>query len=88
MLHHIFVPTFVVDISAEMEDKIAAIRAYQSQFDRQPSSSADTFINRPEFLETIYTRAQFYGQKIGCKYGEPYFLDGSLKINNIIQFFA
>lgn len=88
MLHNVFIPTFIVDISNEMENKMAAIKAYKSQFESDPGVSEGTYINRPEFLDTVYTRAQFYGQKIGCKFGEPYFFNGSLKINNIIHFFT
>lgn len=88
MLHKTFIPTFIVDITEEMKTKMTAIRAYKSQFELSSDSDETTFINRPDFLESITTRDQFYGQKIGCKYGEPYFFDGSLKIDNIMQIFT
>jgi bacillithiol biosynthesis deacetylase BshB1 len=87
MLHRIFEPSFVVDISAEMETKMEAIRAYRSQFQNQ-DRGANTYISRPEFLESIITRARFYGYQINCLYGEPYFFDGTLKIDNVLEFFA
>jgi bacillithiol biosynthesis deacetylase BshB1 len=88
MLHKTFIPSFIIDITEEMETKMTTIRVYKSQFELSSGISETTFINRPDFLETIGTRAQFYGQKIGCKYGEPYFFDGSLKIDNIMQIFT
>jgi bacillithiol biosynthesis deacetylase BshB1 len=88
MLHYIFNPTFIVNISDEMEKKLAAINAYRSQFNLETHKSNQTYINSPEFLETISTRAKFYGQQIGCQYGEPYYYHGAIKIDNIMQFFA
>jgi bacillithiol biosynthesis deacetylase BshB1 len=87
MLHRVFEPSFVVDISSEMETKMAAIRVYRSQFLNQDQVE-NTHISRPEFLESIITRARFYGYQINCLYGEPYFFDGTLKIDNVMDFFA
>ena len=88
MLHHTFIPSFIVDISEEMRDKLAAIESYSSQFLDTSNSQDQTFINRPEFLESIEIRAAYFGQQIGVKYGEGYHHEGPLKINNIIQFFS
>ena len=82
MMHTPFKPTFVLDISDEYEQKEKAIDAYASQFHRETKTNRDSFINRPEFLEMIRTRALYYGYQINCRYGEPYFYNGLLKINN------
>ncbi len=87
MLHRIFTPSFVVDISADMETKMAAIHAYRSQFFKTEQKEI-TYINRPEFLESIITRARFYGQQVNSEYGEPYYFDGALKIDNVMDFFT
>jgi bacillithiol biosynthesis deacetylase BshB1 len=87
MLHKVFNPTFVVDISADMETKMTAIQAYRSQF-INAGQNENTFISRPEFLESIVTRARFYGQQVHTMYGEPYYFDGMLKIDNVIDFFS
>jgi hypothetical protein len=70
-----------------METKMTAIQAYRSQF-FETERKESTYINRPEFLESIITRARFYGQQINCMYGEPYYFDGILKIDNVMDFFA
>ena len=88
MLHHSFIPSFIVDITEEMREKMAAIKSYTSQFLDSSNGQDQTFINRPAFLESIETRAAFFGQQIGVKYGEGYHYEGLLKINNIIQFFS
>lgn len=87
MLHKIFNPTFVVDISTDMETKMAAIRAYQSQF-MNTGQKENTYISRPEFLDSIIMRARFYGLQIHTTYGEPYYFDGMIKIDNVMDFFT
>jgi len=88
MLHYEFDPSFVVDISDEMDEKVQAIKMYESQFSLNRANESMTYINRPEFLESIFNRAAHYGQKIGVKFAEPYYYRGILKIDNIPQFFA
>jgi len=88
MLHQPFTPSFIVDISEEMEFKMAAIRAYVSQFTEFSKGAQSTYINSTNFLDSIQTRAEFFGQQIGAKFGEGYYYRGMLKINNILQFFS
>jgi len=87
MLHNVFKPKFIIDISEEIENKMAAIKSYKSQFYVEEDKES-TYINNPDFIESIYVRSQFYGRQIGCKFGEPYYFDGMLKIDNIMQFFT
>ena len=85
MMHNIFIPSFVVDISTVMDIKTEAIQCYKSQFGQSPNN---TYINRPEFFDSIINRAKFYGYQIKTKYGEPYFYKGVLGINNIFDFLS
>jgi len=58
-------PAFVLDISEFWEQKIAAIRCYESQFiTGRPSEW-------PTFLDQLHSEAAFWGKSIGVKYGEP-----------------
>jgi bacillithiol biosynthesis deacetylase BshB1 len=88
MLHWSFEPTFIVDISKEFERKMEAISAYASQFNKRDVGLKQTYINKPQFLESIETRAKFFGQLINQSYGEPFLYEGKLKIDNLIQFFT
>ena len=77
--------TVVVDISAEFADKIKAIAAYRSQFHNPGSTEAETFISSKAFMESIENRARYFGDQIGVRYGEPFFLKTPIKINNLLE---
>jgi bacillithiol biosynthesis deacetylase BshB1 len=59
-------PSFVLDISSAIEEKMQAIRAYESQF---LTGRAQTF---PTPLDDIRDRARYWGWSIGKAYGEPF----------------
>ena len=65
-------PDFVVDISANWDQKEAAIRAFKSQFFDPSSSEPASYISSPDFLNFIQARAMEMGHKIGVKYGEGF----------------
>jgi LmbE family N-acetylglucosaminyl deacetylase len=88
LLHKFIIPTFAVDISNEMDQKLEAIKAYVSQFSSIAKDGISTHINRPEFLSSIITRSEFLGQQIGVKYAEGFYYPGLMKIDNILNFFS
>lgn len=65
-------PDFVVDISANWDQKEAAIRAFKSQFFDPNSAEPASYISSPDFLNFIQARAMEMGHKIGVKYGEGF----------------
>ena len=68
-------PTFVVDITAQMDRKIEALSAYGSQF-RGKSGIGEVFPggDRPLFDQIRSVHAT-YGSLIRCGYGEPYWTE-------------
>lgn len=59
-------PAFILDISAEWETKLAAIRCFESQFiTGRPTDP-------PTFLDRLRDEAAYWGKAIGTLYGEPY----------------
>lgn len=65
-LKHAAQPAFVLDISAEWEQKLSAIRCYESQFiTGRPTEP-------PTFLDALRDEAAFWGKAIGKPYGEPF----------------
>jgi N-acetylglucosamine malate deacetylase 1 len=59
----------IVDIGSVYPQKIAAFKAYQSQFGQQ-ESNAKTPLNTPNFFGMIEGRDRVWGQQIGVTYGE------------------
>ncbi len=68
-----FVPSFVVDITDEYEQRMEALRAYRSQFYDPQSEERETFLSTPEFMEMLRTRFEYFGDRVGRKYGEPFY---------------
>jgi bacillithiol biosynthesis deacetylase BshB1 len=59
-------PSFVVDISEQIEAKMQAIGCYESQFITGRS------LEFPTPLDDIRDRARYWGWTIGARYGEPF----------------
>jgi N-acetylglucosamine malate deacetylase 1 len=78
-----FVPSFIVDISEEFDQRMKVMRAYTSQFHNPESTERETILSKPEFLEMIRTRLEYYGDKIGVKYGEPFFSPHTMKVDDL-----
>lgn len=74
-----FEPTFIYDISNYFELKMEAVLVYTSQFYNPNSEEPETFISRPEFLNYLKARAEFYGFQIGKSYGEPFYCEEKIE---------
>jgi len=86
--HLVDKPNFVVDITAEFDKKMEAIKAFTSQFYDPKSNEPETYISNKRFLESLKIRAQYFGYQIGVQYGEPFFVKSAIKIDNIYQIFS
>lgn len=87
MLHFEFNPSFVVDISRYFDVKVSAVKSYKSQFFSDNENQIATHISSKAFKEILFTRARYFGLKIDCEYGEPFFINSKIKINDPIKFF-
>jgi len=65
-------PDIIVDISDFIEQKIACIRAFKTQFDSPDNNEPQTYISSPEFLEAVIGRSREFGKSIGTKYAEGF----------------
>lgn len=81
MQTYTFDPTFVVDISDTFEQKMNAVQCYSSQFHNPLSKEPETFISRPEFINYIKSRAEYYGFSISKQYGEPFFCEEKIELD-------
>ena len=59
---------FVVDISAQIDQKMAAVLAYASQFYDPNSQASETPISSQNFIESIRYRAADLGRLVGVDY--------------------
>src|SRR5579864_7777799 len=75
-------PSFVVDISAQFERRMAALMAYDSQYGDQPGAS-DLFPQQKEIRERLAAIARFYGNLIGVQYGEPFVVKETMRVDDI-----
>lgn len=64
-------PTFVVDITAFIEDRHRALMAYQSQYANQ-SAGSGLFVPEEEIRERTFAEARHYGTLAGVRYAEPF----------------
>jgi N-acetylglucosamine malate deacetylase 1 len=78
MLHHPFEPSFVIDITAVWQQKMAAIEAFASQFKPTDNDAKATPLSQPDFLRFIEARAIYFGAMIGAAYGEAFYSLGPL----------
>lgn len=65
-------PDFIIDITAEIDLKKAAILAYQTQFFDQNSTEPQTYISSPDFIETVLARNREFGKIVGGVFGEGF----------------
>jgi bacillithiol biosynthesis deacetylase BshB1 len=79
-----FVPSFIVDVTAEFDRRMETMRAYRSQFFDPSSKERETILSTPDFLEMVRTRLEYYGDRIGRKYGEPFFSPASLEVGDLV----
>ena len=86
IMHSLFsrriVPSFVVDVSGFVEEKMAAIRAHASQFYQPESVEPATRISDPAFLTQIEDRMRYFGSLIGVAAGEPFYVREALNVDD------
>ncbi|HUD13088.1 MAG TPA: bacillithiol biosynthesis deacetylase BshB1 [Terracidiphilus sp.] len=64
-------PSFVVDITAFIEDRHRALMAYHSQYANQ-SAGSGLFVPEEEIRERTFAEARHYGALAGVRYAEPF----------------
>jgi len=76
-------PTFVVDISDELESKLEAIGCYASQFSGL-TQAGEVYPNGEPLADIIRHQAAHYGSLIRARYGEPFYTTESVRIDDVV----
>jgi bacillithiol biosynthesis deacetylase BshB1 len=76
-------PTFVVDISAQFDRKLASIRCYGSQFDGA-RAAGEIFPTGQDLYSLIEVQNAHYGSLIRARYGEPFFTHETMVVDDVV----
>ncbi len=76
-------PSFVVDISAQFERRLAALLAYRSQYG-SGAEGAHLFPPEQEIRERLGAVARFYGNLVGVRYGEPFVVKEAMVVEDVM----
>src|ERR1044072_5916396 len=86
IMHSLFsrriVPSFVVDVSGFVEEKMAAMRAYGSQFYNPQSDEPQTAISARGVLGEVEVGVRYFGSLIGVEAGEPFYVREALNVDD------
>jgi bacillithiol biosynthesis deacetylase BshB1 len=77
-------PSFVVDISGQFERRMAALLSYRSQYGECREGS-ELFPQEQEIRDRLGAVARYYGNLIGAKYGEPFVVKETLRVDDVVS---
>ncbi|MCK4450763.1 MAG: bacillithiol biosynthesis deacetylase BshB1, partial [Anaerolineae bacterium] len=80
-----FEPTFIVDISAQFDQKMDAIYAFSTQFKPGDSFYEQTRLTSRQYNWALVHRMAYYGSLIGRQYGEGFLIRGRMEVENPLE---
>lgn len=78
-------PTFVADITPQMERKLDAIFAYASQFEGKKGMGEVFPAGERDVREQIRAHAAYYGGLIRAEYGEPFWTRETVGVQSVLD---
>ena len=78
-------PSFIVDISEFVEEKLQAILAHRSQFYDPASKEPVTRISEKGFLQQLEARWRYAGSLINVAAGEGYYVREALNVHDPVE---
>jgi LmbE family N-acetylglucosaminyl deacetylase len=77
-------PSFVVDITAQFDRKLSAIKCYASQFDGA-KAAGEIFPTGQDLYSLVETQNAHYGSLIRQRYGEPFFTHETMEVDDVLK---
>lgn len=77
-------PTFCVDISAQFERKMAAIRCYASQFDGA-KAAGEIFPTGQDLYALVETQNAHYGSLVRTRFAEPFWTEETVLVEDVVS---
>jgi bacillithiol biosynthesis deacetylase BshB1 len=77
------VPSFVVDVTQQFDRRMESLLAYKSQYG-ETTDGATLFPDEQEIRDRLSATARFYGNLIGVKYGEPFALKETMRVDDVV----
>lgn len=76
-------PSFVVDITAQFERRMESLFCYVSQYGEQKTGDG-LFPDEAEIRERLAGIARYYGNLIGVRYGEPFIVKETMRVDDVV----
>ena len=76
-------PSFVVDITRHFDRRMESLLRYRSQYGRMEEGGT-IFPDEAEIRERLAAIARFYGNLIGVRYGEPFVVKETMRIDDVV----
>ena len=75
-------PTFIVDITDEFEQKLEAIKCFETQF-AGLTQAGEVYPNGEPLYDAIRHYSAYYGGMIRTRYGEPFFTTETMRVDDV-----
>ncbi len=76
-------PDFVVDVTAFVEQKMDAIKAFKSQFYDANSNEPESPISVKNFFDVVKGKMSVFGRDAGFEYAEGFTVERSIGVDNL-----
>jgi bacillithiol biosynthesis deacetylase BshB1 len=77
-------PTFVVDITAQMDRKLEAVYAFGSQFEGRKGMGEVYPGGERDLRDQLLVHAAYYGGLIRVEYGEPFWTRETMAVDDVV----
>jgi bacillithiol biosynthesis deacetylase BshB1 len=75
-------PTFIVDITDEFEQKLEAIKCFETQF-AGLTQAGEVYPNGEPLYDAIRHYSAYYGGMIRTRYGEPFLTTETMRVDDV-----